>query len=300
MPGDEPAAPAWAFRRPGTASLSIDGSRIRYRVTGSGETVLLLHGVGRSLEDWNEQHDLLSGRFRVLSLDLPGFAFSELSQRPATLSGIAAMLPAVLDELKIAGPVHVVGNSLGGAVAMTFAVQYPGRSASLVLVSSAGFGREVSLALRLLAIAPTGLSRLRATRIGSRRVTRALFHDRRFATADRVDRALALGRQPGHSDTLLEVIRSLGSFRGVDEGWRLLLLARLRALQIPILVLWGARDRVLPASHLENAAELLPGSDTHLFPATGHLPMIERAGEFARLVATFIGKHPISSTGIVS
>lgn len=271
----------------------VRGNRIRYRVTGAGEPVLLLHGVGRSLEDWSEQHDLLSDRYRVLSLDLPGFAFSELNDRPATLAAIASLLPGVLDELAVRGPVHLVGNSLGGAVAMTFAVECPDRSATLVLASSAGFGREVTIALRLLAVAPNGLRLLRGTRLGSRRVTRSLFHDASFVTADRVDRALVLSRQPGHANTLLEVIRDLGTFRGVDEGWRSRLLGRLRRLRIPTLVLWGERDRVLPASHLENAAALLPGAETHLFPATGHLPMIERAEEFAGLVRQFLRDHPI-------
>jgi len=291
-PADDSPLPLWATRLPGTATAVVRGNRIRYRVTGSGDPVLLLHGVGRSLEDWNEQHDLLSDRYRVVSLDLPGFAFSELDDRPATLHALAAFLPGVLDALGIPGRVHLIGNSIGGAVAMTFAVECPERAATLVLASSVGFGSEVTLALRLLAIAPNGLRLLRGTRVGSRRVTRSLFYDDRFVTRDRVDRALWLSKRPGHSDTLLEAIRELGTFRGVNQGWRMQLLGRLRPLSIPTMVVWGEHDRVLPASQLENAAALLPGAETHLFPATGHLPMIERSGEFASLVRQFFVGHP--------
>jgi pimeloyl-ACP methyl ester carboxylesterase len=292
MPPVESPLPRWATQLPGTAVVTVGGNRIRCRITGAGDPVLLLHGVGRSLEDWNEQHDLLSERHRVISLDLPGFAFSELHDRPATLAALSGILPLLLEEVGVSGPVHLVGNSLGGAIAMTFAVRFPERTATLVLASSAGFGREVTLALRLLAVAPNGLRLLRGTRLGSRRVTRSLFYDARFVTRERVDRALAFARQPGHADTLLEVIRELGTVRGVDDGWRLRLLEALRPLGIPTLVVWGELDRVLPATHLMSAAALLPGAKTHLFTATGHLPMIERADEFAALAGELFEENP--------
>ncbi len=99
-----------------------------------------MHGIGQSLEDWNEQHDRLSSDHTVYSLDLPGFAYSDRLPGTASLSALAALVPRFLDQLGVTQPLPVIGNSFGGAVAMTFAAAYPKRVSSLVLVDSAGFG----------------------------------------------------------------------------------------------------------------------------------------------------------------
>ena len=278
-----------------TATAEVDGLRLRYRDGGSGEPVLLLHGIGRSLEDWTEQHDRLSDRYRVISLDLPGFGYSDRLPGSTTLTGLAAALPRFLDAVGVAGPVHVVGHSLGGAVAMRLAADRPERARSLVLANSAGFGKEVTFALRVLAVRPLGALLLRPSRTGATRTTQAIFRDRSFATAERIEHAFALSGRPAHSRTLLEVARELGGFRGVHEPWRTALLADLTAHDIPTLVVWGDRDLILPAAHLEAARAALPQAETHLFPATGHMPQIERADAFAELAGAFLGRHRIPS-----
>jgi pimeloyl-ACP methyl ester carboxylesterase len=112
----------------GVRTATVRGRRLRLRETGPADagpedTVLLLHGIGRSLEDWDEQHELLSDRFRVLSLDLPGYGGSEPMREPYALATLARAVEDALDALGVTGPVHVVGNSLGGAVAMQLSVQ---------------------------------------------------------------------------------------------------------------------------------------------------------------------------------
>jgi pimeloyl-ACP methyl ester carboxylesterase len=136
--------------------VAVRGAQARYRVGGEGEPVLLVHGIGRSLEDWTEQHAVLGRGYRVLSVDLPGFGRSEPLREPYSLPALASFLDGFLDAVGVDGPVHLVGNSLGGAVVMQLSVQAPHRARSLVLVNSAGFGREVALALRLLAVRPLG------------------------------------------------------------------------------------------------------------------------------------------------
>ncbi|MFC1413484.1 alpha/beta fold hydrolase [Streptacidiphilus sp. N1-12] len=277
-----------------TGTVQVGGLRMRCRDTGAGDPVLLLHGIGRSLEDWTEQHDRLSAGHRVLSLDLPGFGYSDRLPGPSTLDGLAAALPGFLDAVGAAGPVHVVGNSLGGAVAMRLAADHPGRVRSLLLANSAGFGKEVTIALRILAIRPLGALLLRPNRAGATRTTQAIFRDRSFATAERVELALALAAHPGHNRTLLEVARDLGGLRGVREPWRTALIADLIARRIPTLVVWGDRDLILPAAHLDAARTLLPDAETRLFPDTGHMPQIERADEFAELATAFFAARSTS------
>lgn len=264
----------------------MNGLRVRYRVGGDGPPVLLLHGIARSLEDWTEQHELLEG-FRVYSVDLPGFGGSDPLPGRAALPPYAEHLRAFLDAVDERRPVHVIGNSLGGAVAMLLALRHPDRVRSLVLVASAGFGREVTIALRLLALRPVGRLLLRPSRAGARRMERALFRDGSFVTDERVERAFTLAGRPHGARVMLDLCRSLGTIRGVRAGWRELLLTATASAAAPTLVVWGSDDLILPAAHLAEAKALLPHVRTHLFPDTGHLPQIERAEEFAELVRDF-------------
>ena len=276
-----------AVSLPAADELLVAGRRVRYRIEGEGPPVVLLHGIGRTLDDFVEQRDLLARDHRVISVDLPGHGGSAPLDGPHTLPAFASAVAEFLDAAGVDGPAHLVGNSLGGAVAMRLAVDDPSRVASLVLVNSAGFGREVTVALRLLALRPLGRLLLRPSRAVARRTEEAIFHDRSFVTDERVAHALAVARQPHAAPVMLELVRSLGTVRGVRPQWREELLDAVSALDIPTLIVWGDRDLILPAAHLETARARLPKARTHLFTDTGHMPQIERAEEFHRLVTEF-------------
>ncbi|MEV4493899.1 alpha/beta fold hydrolase [Micromonospora coxensis] len=267
--------------------VTVDGRRVRHRVDGDGPPVVLLHGIGRSLRDFTEQHELLASRFQVHSVDLPGFGGSLPMAEPCTLPALGRFVGRYLDTVGVDQPAHLVGNSLGGAVAMQVAAAEPDRVASLALVNSAGFGPEVTLALRLLTLRPLGRLLLRPSRAVARRVERTLFHDPSFATDERIAYALELAGQPYTSRVMLEACRHLGTFRGVRPQWRDELLARVAERDVPTLIVWGDRDLILPAAHLDAARARLPKARTHLFTDCGHLPQVERAEEFHRMLVDF-------------
>lgn len=287
-PGSGSGSGSDALTLPGTAFVTVAGRELRYRVTGTGSPILLLHGIGQSLDDWNEQHDLLAATHTVYSVDLPGFGYSERRPGTATLEKLAGILPAFLDAVGVHGAIPVVGNSLGGAVAMAFAVSNPARVSALVLADAAGFGPEVTVVLRLLAVPGLGRALLRPNPQNSRRTVESVFYDKRFATDERVAHAFALAQRPDHGRTILDVAHDLGTFRGVRDGWRSALLAKIARLDVPTLVVWGDHDHVLPFSHLAAAARALPSAQTHVFEKTGHMPQIERAEEFAEVVEGFL------------
>jgi pimeloyl-ACP methyl ester carboxylesterase len=272
--------------------LTVGGVRVRFRDEGTpgGPPVLLLHGIGRSLEDWEGLYGRLAQDHRVISMDLPGFGLSERIEGRYSMESLARFIIAALDGLGEHRPLHLVGNSLGGAVAMKISALEPQRVRSLVLADSAGFGKEVVLALRLLAIRPLGRRLMRDTsRKGAYRTERALFYDKRFVTEERLDHAQEVGRNPAHTEVLLAVASHLGTVRGVRRRWRTDLLRTVAAQQKPTLVVWGDEDRILPASHLDHARTVFPHAEFHLFERCGHMPQIEREEEFDALVRRFIG-----------
>ena len=106
-------------------------------------------------------------------------------------------------------------------------------------------------------------------------------------TAYAVHSPVALAQRPHAARVLLETARALGTIRGVRAQWRKTLLRSLAELDIPTLILWGDRDLILPATHLNAARTHLPHARAHLFPDTGHMPQIERAEAFSELLENF-------------
>jgi pimeloyl-ACP methyl ester carboxylesterase len=260
-------------------------------------TVLLLHGIGRSLEDWDLQFPLLARRWRVVALDLPGFGFSERRPEPASLEGFARGVLETMDELGQEGPFHVVGNSLGGAVAQKILAMEPDRVTSLVLVNSAGFGSEVALPLRIVALRGVGPALLKRTSAKGVRSSEAMiFADPRLATPERVDHALAIAERSDPSATMHEAARALATVRGVRPEWRSALLHDTAAHRRPTLIVWGDRDRILPAKHMSAAAQAYPHARRHVFDGIGHMPQIECPDAFAEQVETFLVAQ--SETGL--
>jgi pimeloyl-ACP methyl ester carboxylesterase len=249
----------------------------------------MLHGIGRSLEDWAPQHELLAGTHRLISMDLLGFGLSEFPPGPLTLSRLAEGVYETLDALGAQRPVHVFGNSLGGAVALSMQAARPERVTGVVLAAPAGFGQEVVLDLRLLAIPGLGHVLLRNVSRGTaRRTERALYHDGSFVTEERIQHALRVATCPGRGELFLDIVRELGTVRGIRPGWRSSLLADVARHPRPTLIVWGDRDRILPAHHMAAARKALPHAQSHVFADTGHLPQVERATEFAELVGRFL------------
>ncbi|MEU7176262.1 alpha/beta fold hydrolase [Micromonospora tulbaghiae] len=263
---------------------TVDGRRTRCRISGDGPPVVLLHGIGRTLDDFTALHTALARDHLVLAVDLPGHGGSAPLDGPHTLPALAAAVARFLDAAGVTGPAHLVGNSLGGAVAMRLAADAPRRVASLALLNSAGFGREVTVALRLLAVRPLARLLLRPHPRIARRTERAIFHDPAYVTDERIATALAAAGQPHAARVMLELVRDLGTWRGVRPQWRADLLDAVAALDLPTLLVWGERDLVLPAAHLAYARTRLPKARSHLFRDTGHMPQIERTAEVEALL----------------
>ncbi|MGQ0624231.1 MAG: alpha/beta fold hydrolase [Sporichthyaceae bacterium] len=277
----------------GAEQYYVEADGVPARVLLAGDPALpplvLVHGITRTLVDWSDQVELLRVDHRVITLDLPGFGLSPRREEPATIDALARGLLATLDALDERRPAHLVGNSLGGAVSMSALAQAPERVASVTLVNSAGFGREATYLLRMLAIPVLGRAAVRyPSRAVLARAERALYADPALATRARVDHALAMARRPGAGEFFAELAHNLGTVRGARAEWREVLLDGARQHRRPMLIVWGDRDQILPISQFDAAREVFPHARRRLFQNTGHMPHMERPEEFAALLREFV------------
>jgi pimeloyl-ACP methyl ester carboxylesterase len=272
--------------------VDVKDRRTRVRIEGGSDRppILLLHGIGRSLEDWEPQFSLFrQGGYRVIALDLPGNGFSDRLPTSTTLRGLAQSAFETLDAIGEARPLHVMGNSLGGGVAMQMLALDPDRVPTLVLAGSAGFGSEVHPMLRLVATPVIGALATRyPSRASARMYERRLYGDPSLATDERIHHALTIARQSDTGAVLHETARSLATIRGVRPEWRDELMSNVSKHPRPTLIVWGDRDRILPAKHMNAAQRFLPHARVQLFEAVGHMPQLEAVERFAELTLDFL------------
>lgn len=277
-------------------SMDVNGRRTRVLVDGHAEQppVLLLHGIGRSLEDWKPQFaGLREAGYRVIAPDLPGSGFSDRLPAATTLTGLARAVWETLDVVEETRPLHVMGHSMGGAVALQLLALQPERVATLSLVGSAGFGVEVHPVLRLAAIPVLGALATRyVSRASARMHERRLYVDRSLVTDERIDLAMTLARRSETGAVLHETARWGVTIRGIRPQWRNELLHQVSGHVCPTLIVWGDRDRILPVGHLAAAQRHFPHARVHLFEGVGHLPQVEVARAFTELTLDFLRSHP--------
>ncbi|HZJ06338.1 MAG TPA: alpha/beta fold hydrolase [Nocardioidaceae bacterium] len=270
--------------------LTIHGHKRAFVKTGSGPALLLLHGLGCDHTTWQPVIAALSRRYTVIAPDLLGHGLSDKPRADYSVGGYANGMRDLLTVLGI-DKVTVVGHSFGGGVAMQFAYQFPERTERMILVAPGGLGPEVSLALR--AITLPGFAQLMyvATAPGVRHLAGAVM------------RGLAASGLP-HTRDLDEVAVIYTSFR--DKRTRTAIRHVVRAVvdwkgqvvtmadraylthAMPMCVIWGTDDDVIPVRHAGNAAELAPAATVEVIANAGHFPHKDHPQRFVRIVDDFI------------
>lgn len=253
----------------------LPSGRVRYAKRGEGDAaIVLIHGLGGDLDNWLFNIDALAERASVYALDLPGHGQSSKDIADPTLRGLAQALIAFMDEVGIADA-HLVGHSLGGAVAMQTAVDAPDRVRSLALIGSAGLGPEIN----------SGYIDAFVT-AGSRRelkpVLEHLFARKDLVSRQLVDDVLKYKRLDGVSEALTKLSSSL--FAGARQ--RAQLGEALRDVDIPTMVIWGEDDEIIPAKH---AAALTGKARAHVIGGAGHMVQMEAANAVNALLKEHIG-----------
>ncbi len=277
-------------RRP-LQNVTIHGHSVGYRRAGSpkAQTILLIHGLAGSSKTWDAVIDELAEDYDVIAPDLLGHGESAKPMGDYSLGAFASGMRDFLAILDVRS-VTVVGHSFGGGVAMQLAYQHPHLIDRLVLVGSGGLGREVSPLLRLLALPgaeylmPIGIPKPvvdRATDVG-RFLGRRNIRSERLGELWRAYSSLAgAENRQAFVRTMRGVIEAGG--QKVNASDRLYLAAR-----VPMMIVWGDRDGVIPVSHAHRAHALIENSRLEILEGVGHFPHVESPGVFAASVVDFM------------
>jgi len=268
----------------------LHGHKFSYLDSGDGPALLFIHGLTGSQRNWTHLVDALNHDHRVVAPDLFGHGASAKTMGDYSLGAHAATLRDLLDLLGI-DRVTLVGHSFGGGIAMQFCYLFPERAERLVLVSSGGLGRDVSPLLRA------------ATLPGSDWVLPLIASSWVRERVEAAGRILARsGWRPSPETT--EIWRGFSSLGDADTRRAFLATSRgvidpggqtvtahdhlPMAVEVPTLVVWGTRDRMIPAWHATTAHEAIPGSRVVLFQGAGHFPHLDEPERFAMMLGDFM------------
>jgi pimeloyl-ACP methyl ester carboxylesterase len=269
--------------------LELHGERIAYRDAGAGEALLLIHGMAGSSATWRAVIPELAKRYRVVAPDLLGHGESAKPRGDYSLGAFAAWLRDLLDELGIR-QATVIGQSLGGGVAMQFTYQHRDYCQRLVLISSGGLGPDLNWILRILSapgaelvlpvVAPQPVLNL-GNKLGSWLTSAGIKSPR---TGEMWSAYCSLSDRPTRQ-AFLRTLRSVVDYRGQAVS----ALGKIHvSYGLPTLLIWGEQDRIIPVAHGYAAHEAVPGSRLEVLAGVGHFPHVEAPTAVVDILDDFI------------
>lgn len=271
---------------------ALDGLTVHYLKEGRGPAVVLVHGLGGFAASWRLTTEALAGRATILAPDLPGFGRSAKPRTRYGLDFFAAALGGFLEGLGVRR-VTLVGHSLGAAVALAYALAYPGRVDRIALLSGLvpGFAYELPPVYRILAVVGVGEA---LALCGCPAIYRAAlarcFHRPRREDVEFLVRCDYVARTGW--DARAAYLGTVRAIRADFEERGELFRRALRTLDVPILLIHGREDRVVPAGHCREVAAGLVRAETRWIDACGHFPQIEHAETVNAWLADFLAARP--------
>jgi pyruvate dehydrogenase E2 component (dihydrolipoamide acetyltransferase) len=263
--GEEDQGPKFEFADTAAGNL-------RYAKRGDGaETIILIHGFGGDLDNWLFNIDALGEKATVYALDLPGHGQSSKKLDKPGLGAMKNALAAFMDKLGI-GKAHLVGHSMGGAIAMQMAAEHPEKVKSLTLICSAGLGSDIGSYVDEY-VAAQGRKDLKP-------VLEKLFADKSLVSRQLVDDVLKFKRLDGVEPLLKSLAAALfGGGKQADAPGQ-----ALAGKLPPTLVIWGKLDEIIPSAHAAN----LPGAKVHVLEGAGHMVFMEKASDVNNLIKAHV------------
>lgn len=266
--------------------IELPGAEVNYAEIGEGEPIIFVHGLAGCWQNWLENLPHFGRSHRAIALDLPGFGESPMPSWSIDMPAYGRLIHDFCEKLGIDRAAALVGNSMGGFVSTEATIERPSRFERLVLVSAAGISfaekqgrRDSAMAAMFDATVPhlagprrTWLARPRGRQVAFGTIFNYPNRVRPELLQEQIDPSI---RSPGFADSL----RAIG---GYDTRHRL------TEIEIPTLVVWGLKDRIVPVEAAIGYHRLIPESRLELFERTGHVPQMERPARFNRLLDDFL------------
>jgi pimeloyl-ACP methyl ester carboxylesterase len=268
--------------------VQLPGAEVNYAEIGEGEPILFVHGLAGCWQNWLENLPHFGRTNRAIALDLPGFGLSPMPSWTIDMPAYGRLIHDFCEKLGIDRVAALVGNSMGGFVSTEAVIERPSRFERLVLVSAAGISfaekqgrRDAALTAMFEATIPhlagprrTWLARPRGRQVAFGNIFNYPNRVRPELLQEQIDPSI---RSPGFADS----IRAIG---GYDTRHRL------TEIEVPTLVVWGLKDRIVPVEAAIGYHRLIPDSRLELFERTGHVPQMERPARFNALLDEFLGE----------
>ena len=252
----------------------VFGQKINYVEAGSGPTVILLHGLGGSTQVWQFNIAALAEKYHVVVPDQIGFGKSDKPFVNYRIRTYVDFLDQFCKQLKIERAT-LVGNSMGGWIAAMFTASFPDRVEKLVLEDAAGYAPPKDFDTRVYwGLNPT-------TREGMKVLVAKVFYSKAFQTDAAVDQSIAARLAAGDGYTINSITESI--IRGED-----FLDDIVKTIKRPTLIIWGRQDGLVPLAEGERFNKDIAGSKMFVIDQCGHVPNIEKPGEFNAAVLKFL------------
>lgn len=268
--------------------IDVKGLKVYYKEKGTkGKVLLFIHGFSASTYSWRLNMEPLAKNYKVYALDLKGFGYTaKPAESDYTLDAQAKLVADFMDTLRIK-KATLIGNSMGGAISMKVALQFPDKVEKLVLVDSAGvsegivmfgvFGHNISTN----SLSKT-LNYLFMNEHTIKSIVKSLYVQKNLKTDEVAEGYVKPFRTPGIEDAFAQMVKG---FVEDDD-----LPKRIPEINIPTLIVWGENDTIIPVTAAKKFNELIKGSKLIIYPEAGHMPMEEHPAEFNKAIAEFAVK----------
>lgn len=248
--------------------IDIDGLRVHYRDQGRGPALLCLHGICSSLHTWDGWADALKNRYRIIRLDLPGWALTGPANFPYHREEYMKFLDKFIDALGIR-KVNLAGNSLGGYYAWNFAVSHPERVGKLILIDPAGYPKKVPGPVQLLTMPVIGdLCAAITPKCIFAGFVKEVYGNAGRMKPGTLDRYYDLMMYNGNRKTCMTIFRELKKISAEEP-------AGISSITAPTLIMWGGKDRWNPPHIVKRFRNDLPHARVLVYNGAGHVPMEE-------------------------
>lgn len=281
------------MKMPQDRFIKVGNINTRYWTEGNqGSPVVLIHGLGEYSEFWLSNFSVLAEKHRVYAVDLPGHGRTDIPlQASYKIADLAKFVKDFMAALEIEHT-HIVGHSLGGAIGTRITLMHPEAVDKLVLVSSAGLGRQLSMMFRISSIPLLGeMMQSRPSRDGAENFAKVIMFDPTGMPEDFFEVLYQMSLLPNREKSFLKVLRANVNLFGQSKNlYNTKYIKGLPSISKPVLVVWGRQDQFVPVEHAEVAAKNLPNVRVQIYDNCGHLPMMEHSQSFNELLLEFLGE----------